>query len=135
MILAQVPQTVQNTTEIITKNANLFSKIDPWGIGMTLIGLLVVFAALLLLSIIFSNIAKVLQLNVKRSLRKEGKSEEEIKKEINVSGEVNVAIAMALHLYYEEVHDLETSVLTINRISRTYSPWSSKIYGLRQYPR
>ena len=41
-----------------------------------------------------------------------------------------VAIAMALHLYYDEVHDDESNVITIKRIERRYSPWSSKIYGV-----
>ena len=40
-----------------------------------------------------------------------------------------VAIAMALHLFYDEVHDNESNVITIKRIERRYSPWSSKIYG------
>jgi hypothetical protein len=40
-----------------------------------------------------------------------------------------VAIAMALHLFYDEVHDDESNVITIKRIERRYSPWSSKIYG------
>ena len=41
-----------------------------------------------------------------------------------------VAIAMALHLFYDEVHDDESNVITIKRIERRYSPWSSKIYGI-----
>jgi glutaconyl-CoA/methylmalonyl-CoA decarboxylase subunit delta len=41
-----------------------------------------------------------------------------------------VAIAMALHFFYEEVHDDESNVITIKRIERRYSPWSSKIYGI-----
>jgi glutaconyl-CoA/methylmalonyl-CoA decarboxylase subunit delta len=45
------------------------------------------------------------------------------------SGDV-VAIAMALHLFYDEVHDDESNVITIKRIERRYSPWSSKIYGV-----
>jgi glutaconyl-CoA/methylmalonyl-CoA decarboxylase subunit delta len=45
------------------------------------------------------------------------------------SGDI-VAIAMALHLFYDEVHDDETNVITIKRIERRYSPWSSKIYGV-----
>jgi hypothetical protein len=40
-----------------------------------------------------------------------------------------VAIAIALHLYTDEVHDNESNVITIKRIERRYSPWSSKIYG------
>ena len=42
---------------------------------------------------------------------------------------------MAIHLYYSEMHDKENTVLTIDKVSKTYSPWSSKIYGLRQHPR
>jgi len=42
---------------------------------------------------------------------------------------------MAIHLYYSEIHDKESEILTIDKVSRTYSPWSSKIYGLRQFPR
>ena len=41
-----------------------------------------------------------------------------------------VAIAMALHLYLEDVHDDESNVITIKRIEKRYSPWSSKIYGI-----
>ena len=52
-----------------------------------------------------------------------------------ISGEVNAAIAMALYLYSSELHDQENPVITMIRVSRTYSPWSSKIYGLRKLPR
>ena len=55
--------------------------------------------------------------------------------ENTVSGEVNAAIAMALFLYSSEIHDQENPVITMIRVSRTYSPWSSKIYGLRKLPR
>ncbi len=56
------------------------------------------------------------------------------KEEANESGEVFAAIAMALHEYQDNSHDLEDTVLTISRVARAYSPWSSKIYGLRQFP-
>ena len=45
------------------------------------------------------------------------------------------AIAAAIHLYFQEQHDFEKYVLTIKRIEKIYSPWSSKIYGLRKFPR
>ena len=51
------------------------------------------------------------------------------------SGEVFAAIATALHEAAEDVHDIEDTVLTIERVQRTYSPWSSKIYTLRKNPR
>ena len=49
--------------------------------------------------------------------------------------EVSAVIGLALHLYKQQLSDYEKARLTIARVSRTYSPWSSKIYGLRQNPR
>ena len=51
------------------------------------------------------------------------------------SDEVYAAIAMAIYAATEEVHDVEETVLTIRPVARTYSPWSSKIYGLREVPK
>ena len=45
------------------------------------------------------------------------------------------AIAAAIYLYFQEQHDFEKFALTIKRIDKIYSPWSSKIYGLRKSPR
>jgi len=135
MFLGLLLQVVNDTSAVtINKNSHLFLQIDPWGIGMTIIGYVVVFVALLLLYLIFYNLSRVLQINVKNLLRKEGKPVNEAD-DITITGEVNAAIAMAIYLYNEEIHDKESAVLTINKISRTYSPWSSKIYGLRQHPR
>jgi sodium pump decarboxylase gamma subunit len=119
----------------IQQNAQRFDQIDPWGIGMTFIGMAVVFLSLLLLYILFYNVTKLLNLKIKKALTKAGKDTAEVVKEVETSGEVYAAIAMALHLHSSEIHDHENVVLTINRVARTYSPWSSKIYGLRQYPR
>jgi len=135
MFIAQVLQsTTDSTAALVHRNSDLFMKIDPYGIGMTVIGYSVVFIALLLLYIIFYNLSKALTLNVRRILRKEGKTEEAGKVE-EISGEVNAAIAYAIYLYYNELHDKENPIITINRVSKAYTPWSSKIYGLRQYPR
>lgn len=48
--------------------------------------------------------------------------------------ETAAAIGLALNLYYKEIHDYELAILTIQKVIRPYSPWSSKIYGLRQIP-
>lgn len=45
------------------------------------------------------------------------------------------AIAAALELYFAEPHDLESNTITITRIQRRYSPWSSKFYGLNNLHR
>lgn len=40
------------------------------------------------------------------------------------------AIAMAMQLYFN-AHDEEPHVITIEEVERRYSPWSSKIYNMR----
>ncbi|GHT06183.1 hypothetical protein AGMMS49525_14210 [Bacteroidia bacterium] len=52
---------------------------------------------------------------------------------IGQSGEVFAAIALALS-DTTEVHDLESNVLTFHNVTNNYSPWSSKIYSLRELP-
>ncbi|NWG28267.1 MAG: OadG family protein [Ignavibacteriaceae bacterium] len=133
MLLLQTQQAITDTLSK-TGKSEFFKQVDPYGLGMTVIGYVIVFIALLLLYLVFYNISKVLTLKLRRLLRREGIIDKE-KKDISIPGEVNAAIAMALHLYFQEVHDEETAILTINRASKIYSPWSSKIYGLRQHPR
>lgn len=48
-----------------------------------------------------------------------------------MSGEVNAAIAMAIYSYLNEFHDVESGVVTIKRVSKNYSPWSSKLYCMK----
>jgi hypothetical protein len=62
------------------------------------------------------------------------KPQEPVKKSSAVNDEVAAAISMALHLHLQDVHDYERAVVTIQKVMRPYSPWSSKIYGLRQIP-
>ena len=50
-------------------------------------------------------------------------------------GEVNAAIAMALHLYLKEMNEYENLKITIQKTVKPYSPWSSKIYGVSQWRR
>ena len=53
----------------------------------------------------------------------------------NVAQEEAAAIALAIHMYKREIHDMESLTITLKKVSRVYSPWSSKIYTLRQNPR
>lgn len=48
--------------------------------------------------------------------------------------EIAAVIAIAIHLYAENLKNYENTVITIQRVIKPYSPWSSKIYGLRQTP-
>jgi glutaconyl-CoA/methylmalonyl-CoA decarboxylase subunit delta len=53
---------------------------------------------------------------------------------IDVPDEEAAAIALAIHLFTSELHDQESLTITLQKVSRIYSPWSSKIYTLRQTP-
>jgi len=114
-----------------------FSFSNIWendGILISIVGYVVVFAALLLLSIIISNFGRVLQLKQRKILKKKGHAAADAD-DLSISGEVSAAISTALYLYFEEKHDLESTVITMKRVQKTYSPWSSKLYGLQQNPK
>ncbi|MDR0544483.1 MAG: OadG family protein [Odoribacteraceae bacterium] len=111
------------------KMAEQIADADPVGIGMAAVAMSVVFLGLLLLYLVFKNIGKTLSGGRKREKKvaaKDGLPG-------NTEDLTRVAIAAAIHLYNEELHDEENTVLTINRVSRAYSPWSSKIHGLNTY--
>ncbi len=124
-----------NYTGVIVTAGEQFVKFDPYGIGMAFIAMSVVFIALILLYFVFKNTRRIYGLDLRKLFKKDEKAMPVISEETDIAGEVNAAIAMALYLYRSEYHDHEEAVLTIKKVARTYSPWSSKIYGLRQVPR
>jgi glutaconyl-CoA/methylmalonyl-CoA decarboxylase subunit delta len=109
--------------------------IDEFALVLALVGYVVVFAALVALIIVFNNLPRILNFDFKKYFRKRKLEEIPEREEVSVTGEVNAAISAALFLYFGELHDEESGVITIKKISRRYSPWSSKIYGLRHIPR
>lgn len=52
--------------------------------------------------------------------------------DIHPTSEEQAAIAMAMHLYFN-AHDEEPNFITIKEAERRYSPWSSKIYNMRNF--
>lgn len=139
-LLNTVPANAAQTDEVCE-----FAMNDPYGALMALMGMAIVFTALLMLYIIFTNTPKLYTASFKAKLKDflafrrkpvaaavpEAPQPESL---ADLTGEVNAAIAAAVHLYRSELHDFEDTVLTIKKVSRTYSPWSSKIYGLRNAP-
>ena len=114
----------------------IFMKIDPYGIIMSFTAMSVVFLSLIILYLVFKNIGKY---NIKISRKKAEKAvagSKHVVTEEETSAEVFAAISMALHAFYEDndAHDIENTILTIQKVTRNYSPWSSKIYTLRERP-
>jgi len=131
MITAFLLQAAQNpsTPEVIHKSAEEFGNMDPWGGAMAIIAMTVVFVALILLYFCFKYVGKYYI----------WKGAGITKKKIAVLEEnpedVIPAIALAIYFYNEQIHDEERAILTIQKVAKTYSPWSSKIYGLRKHPK
>lgn len=97
---------------------------------IAIVGYLIVFIALVSLYSLFRAFPRILHLNFRRDMLKRGKKVKGQEKKL-ISGEETAAIAMALQLFFDEMHDEESGVLTIKKISKAYSPWSSKIYAVR----
>lgn len=107
---------------------------DSSGIGITLMSMAIVILSLIILSLLFMAFGKISQrMQTKKRLKDYGIAHDDDNHEAS-SGEACAAIAAALYQYFNDRHDVEDTVLTMRKLKRAYSPWSSKLYGLRQVP-
>ena len=117
--------------------SQIMAREDPGGWILTLTAMLVVFCALIILCFIFKFTGHIAvnKLNRKSTAATAGSGETAVNVK-ETSGETYAAIAVALHLFHEEseAHDNESLTITMSHTDRSYSPWSSKIYTLRQTP-
>ena len=132
--------TPSTNNKTIDSNAKMekFEEHDSNGIGMSISAMSVVFCGLILLFIAFKIVGKAsVSLSKRNAMKAKGitdKQEAKEKKLGEAPGEIFAVIAMAMHEMQSDVHDVEDTVLTITRVKRSYSPWSSKIYTLRETP-
>ncbi|MDR1408387.1 MAG: OadG family protein [Tannerella sp.] len=132
--LTKVTPSTNNLTLDTNEKIENFQKNDSFGVGMTITAMGVVFIGLILLYIAFKYIGKSAVGISRRRAQQAGAENGNTNTSALESGEIVAAISMALHEVEEDVHDLENTVLTMHKVARTYSPWSSKIYGLRNQP-
>ena len=134
-----VTPSTNNMTQDKNEKIENFKKHDEDGFGMAIIAMSVVFIGLILLYVSFKIVGNIaVKLGKKNAMKAIGITDKAEAKEKNLgshSGEEAAAIAMALHEFMNDAHDVEDMILTINKVKRTYSPWSSKIYTLRQTPK
>ena len=127
----------KNSNEIEESKSQKMKRTDPNGWILTLTAMSVVFLALILLCFIFkfTGYLSIRKLNKNTDKSRSSKGQTPIKCS-DTPADTYAAIAMALHLYFEdsEAHDEESLTITLTHTNKTYSPWSSKIYGLRQTP-
>jgi len=120
-------------------NAILFlpalKAIDNRAAIIVLIGYSIVFLSLIVLYLVFRYLVPTFfKIKLYRRAAREGRHLDESEK-THMTGAVNAAIATAIYLYYNEQHDVESNIITIRKVSRTYSPWSSKIHSMKNLQR
>ena len=139
--LTKVTPSTNNLTLDSNEKIDNFKNNDSLGVGMTITAMAVTFLGLFLLYFIFKQVGKVsIAASKRNAMRAKASSapvgsiakEDELGEE---AGEIFAAIATALYEVTEDVHDVENTVLTIQKVTRNYSPWSSKLYGLREIPK
>ncbi|MDR3251295.1 MAG: lamin tail domain-containing protein [Tannerella sp.] len=131
--LNKVTPSTNNLTLDRNDNIEKFLLRDSLGTGMTITAMIVVFIGLFLLFFIFKCIGKsAIKLSARRA-KEAGVENVTAKGGLTDEGAIFAAIATALFEVEEDVHDVESTVLTINKVTRRYSPWSSKIYGMREF--
>lgn len=132
--MQKVTPSTNNLTLDNNEKIDNFKNNDSLGVGMTITAMSVVFIGLLLLFLVFKQVGKLAISISKRNSKKNAGTGHAVAPG-EVSGEVFAAIATALYEFTEDAHDMENTVLTIRKVARNYSPWSSKIYGLRETPK
>ena len=126
----------------MTAGAQRMAETDPHGWTLALIAVSTVFTALVILYFIYSTIGKASNSKVpgmKRSKKKGSAPDAETAAAIAMAleaeqgGEVNAAIAMALHLYFNDtVHDIEPGIITF---APRVTQWNDKTLTFRKTPR
>lgn len=112
--------------------------VNPFDFGFTvaIVGFAIVLSALTLLAVVFSRLPKIINLKFKKKTGKKEKAISKDEQDEHIEGNVTAAISLALHLYFDEMHDEESNIVTIKQVRKAYSPWSSKIYSVTQnWPR
>jgi Na+-transporting methylmalonyl-CoA/oxaloacetate decarboxylase gamma subunit len=128
----------------MTAGAQRMAETDPHGWTLALIAVSTVFTALVILYFIYSFIGKASNSKVSRvkhvrKSRKGSAPDAETAAAIAMAleaengGEVNAAIAMALHLYFNNsVHDVEPGIITF---APRATQWNDKSLTFRKTPR
>ncbi len=122
----------------VAKQAEKIKHSDPVGIGLTAVAVSVVFLALVCIALIISGSGK-LMVNAEERKKNKGNAQKKAITPVSEGSsasseqEVIAAIAAAIHLYNDELHDEEDTVITIQKVEREWTPWNAKYYNMNHY--
>jgi len=107
------------------------SDLNAQNTTVAVVGFVIVFAALSVLYLFFRFIPLFIEWQIRMQLKKKGDLSGKSSQELQIPVGIDAAISAALYLYFDEIHDEENAIMTIKKVSKTYSPWSSKLYSMR----
>lgn len=121
----------------VAKQSEKISQSDPVGIGLTAVAVAVVFLALICIALILQGSGKLMagmgQKKEKKDVKKNAVKPVAEGSSAASEDEVYAAIAAAVHLYANELHDEEDTVITIQKVEREWTPWNAKYYNMNHY--
>lgn len=122
-----------------------FKEKDPYGVALSLLAMSIVFGCLAFLYVFFRifgwfmlRLTKLARVKAIRKIRESANKVAVIAKEGMESRGVNMetymaVIGMALHEYENDVHDVESNVLTLH--TEEHSDWNAKDNAMRDWPK
>ena len=140
--LGEFTPAASNETGAKISKQDKLKRDDPYGIGMAIISMAVVFTALIMIYIMLKIFNYVSRRSTQKSKAKTAatpaaamaaKAGDE--KDDIVDGPTCAAIGTALHLHFGSMHDEESEIITINMPSKHYSPWAQKELTMKRNPR
>ena len=96
-----------------------------------LIVLNIILLSVILLWFVFRILFPLIRKQIAGRKEKLAAAESAVTESAETGSDAEAAIATALYLYFNEMHDEESDIITVKRVSKTYSPWSSKLYSMR----
>ena len=119
----------------VPKQSERIKETDEHGVGLTLVAICVVFIALVCICFIMkgygSAIMKIQDRKKRKVAERNNLATPAPSKEI--AGEVYAAIAAAIYMYDQDMHDEEDTVITIQKVERAWTPWNAKFYNMNKY--
>ncbi len=131
-----------NVVNVTISKQEMLKRDDPYGIGLAIISMSVVFVALILIYLMLKVFGRVSTRAARKKAQETAQTPAEVEKaaeirpdEVRPNAEEVAAITAALHLHYSTMHDEESEIITIDMPSAHYSPWAQKELVMRRAPR
>ena len=121
----------------VAKQSEKIKQSDPIGIGLAAVAVAVVFLALVCIFLLISGSGKLIMSTEERrknkGTEKKASAIKPVAKGSSSEDEIVAAIAAAIALYNDELHDEEDTVITIQKVEREWTPWNAKYYNMNHY--